>query len=127
MVVWIHKKLSVLVVHPRDSVADWELMVTFAHHLDRGLYLTSLARKKIQMQSTVSTKCVSLWYYHEVEKFKLNHCQSRAIIFGFMKRKTSFVPRCYLSSLHCFSVNLNMSRHIFSHHVLLSLPREIKQ
>lgn len=49
---WVHMFVSVLIMDPRDYLADWELHLTApAQHHKRGLYSLSLAWGKTQIQN----------------------------------------------------------------------------
>lgn len=63
--------VSVLVVYPRDPLADWELRLTaFAqHHKSIVLHIDSPRKKsKFTIGSTVSTECMSFLHHYKVGK-----------------------------------------------------------
>ena len=61
--------VSVSAVHPHDHVADWELrFIAAAQHQERKSDCITPARKKIQIQSTVSTECVLLLHRRKVKR-----------------------------------------------------------
>ena len=60
--------VSVLVVYPHDSVADWQLqLAATAQHPKKVSYCILLVQEKTEIQQTVAIECVSL----------LCHCKSR--------------------------------------------------
>lgn len=59
------EQFCLLVVYPRESLADWELQLTAAARNHEG----GRACEKIKIQNMVSIEYVSLLHHHKVEKF----------------------------------------------------------